>query len=91
MYLMSPLFCEKGGDTIQGRTLYKGGHYLRKYGTYADIEFGLIFYNFSRISFLNFLNTCCHFGFFTFEQLLIIVNSVQILKDKKLIKSGFFL
>ena len=22
----------KKGDTIQGRTLYKGGHYLRKYG-----------------------------------------------------------
>ena len=33
-YLMSPLFCEDGGDTIQGRTLYKGGHYLRKYGMY---------------------------------------------------------
>ena len=32
MYLMSPLFCEKRGDTILGRTLYKGGHYLRKYG-----------------------------------------------------------
>ena len=26
MYLMSPLFCEKGG------ILFKGGHYLRKYG-----------------------------------------------------------
>ena len=25
-YLISPLFCEKGG------TLYKEGHYLRKYG-----------------------------------------------------------
>jgi hypothetical protein len=24
----------KKGDTIQGRTLYKGGHYLRKYGSY---------------------------------------------------------
>ena len=24
----------KRGDTIQGRTLYKGGHYLRKYGIY---------------------------------------------------------
>ena len=24
----------KRGDTIQGRTLYKGGHYLRKYGMY---------------------------------------------------------
>ena len=23
----------KKGDTIQGRTLYKEGHYLRKYGT----------------------------------------------------------
>ena len=22
------------GDTIQGRTLYKGGHYLRKYGNF---------------------------------------------------------
>ena len=26
MYLMPPLFCEKG------KTLYKGGHYVRKYG-----------------------------------------------------------
>ena len=34
MYLMSPLFCEKGG------TLYKGGHYLRKYGmqTWFDAQ-----------------------------------------------------
>ena len=24
----------KKGDTIQGRTLYKGGHYLRKYGSW---------------------------------------------------------
>ena len=24
----------KKGDTIQGRTLHKGGHYLRKYGIY---------------------------------------------------------
>ena len=24
----------KRGDTIQGRTLYKGGHYLRKYGSH---------------------------------------------------------
>ena len=29
---MSPLFCEIRKDIIQGRTLYKGGHYLRKYG-----------------------------------------------------------
>ena len=26
----------KRGDTIQGRTLYKGGHYLRKYGMYTE-------------------------------------------------------
>ena len=25
-----------GGDIIQGRTLYKGGHYLRKYGIYPE-------------------------------------------------------
>ena len=31
MYLMSPLFCEKGGDTIQGRTLFKEIRYLWKY------------------------------------------------------------
>ena len=24
----------KRGDSIQGRTLYEGGHYSRKYGTY---------------------------------------------------------
>ena len=27
-----PPILRKRGDTIQGRTLYKGGHYLRKYG-----------------------------------------------------------
>ena len=27
---MFPLFCEKGG------TLFKGEHYLRKYGTYVE-------------------------------------------------------
>ena len=32
MYLMSPLFCEKGG------ILFKGGHYLKKYGMYYFIE-----------------------------------------------------
>ena len=31
MYVLS--FFKKG-DTIQGGTLFKGGHYLRKYGTY---------------------------------------------------------
>ena len=31
MYLLS--FFKKG-DTIQGGTLFKRGHYLRKYGTY---------------------------------------------------------
>ena len=25
---------EKSGDIIQGKTLYKGGHYSRKYGMY---------------------------------------------------------
>ena len=27
----------KKGDIIQGRTLYKGGHYLRKYGTFSEL------------------------------------------------------
>ena len=27
----------KKGDTIQGGTLFKGGHYLRKYGTTFDL------------------------------------------------------
>ena len=31
MYLMSPLFCEKGG------ILFKGGHCLRKYGNLSPI------------------------------------------------------
>ena len=26
----------KRGDIIQGRTLYKGGHYLRKYGILVE-------------------------------------------------------
>ena len=44
MYLMSPLFCEKGG------ILFKGGHYLRKYGNHwSDITYFWIW-----ISYLNF-------------------------------------
>ena len=41
----------KRGDTIQWRTLYKGGHYLRKYGIHKPIctLLDLIFENFWRI------------------------------------------
>ena len=28
----------KQGDTIQGRILFKGGHYLRKYGMYVVLS-----------------------------------------------------
>ena len=39
MYLMSPLFCEKGG------TLFKGGHYLRKYGMwFRGLNIAQIYY-----------------------------------------------
>ena len=30
------IFWEKTGDSIQGRTLYKGGHYSRKYGIFEN-------------------------------------------------------
>ena len=33
MFLFHVLSFFKKGDTIQGGTLFKGGHYLRKYGT----------------------------------------------------------
>ena len=33
MFLFYVLSFFKKGDTIQGGTLFKGGHYLRKYGT----------------------------------------------------------
>ena len=32
MFLFYVLSFFKKGDTIQGGTLFKGGHYLRKYG-----------------------------------------------------------
>ena len=32
MFLFYVLSLFKKGDTIQGGTLFKGGHYLRKYG-----------------------------------------------------------
>ena len=35
--LKGPPILWKRGDTIQGRTLYKGGHYLRKYGIWIKI------------------------------------------------------
>jgi hypothetical protein len=34
-FLCNKLFFKKG-DTIQGGTSFKGGHYLRKYGTYLE-------------------------------------------------------
>ena len=33
----------KKGDTIQGGTLFKGGHYLRKYGVY-NLRFYQVWY-----------------------------------------------
>ena len=35
MFLFYVLNSFKKGDTIQGVTLFKGGHYLRKYGMYV--------------------------------------------------------
>ena len=37
MFLFHVLSFFKKGDTIQGGTLFKGGHYLRKYGMYKEI------------------------------------------------------
>ena len=39
MFLFYVLSFFKSGDTIQGGTLYKGGHYLRKYGMYLILIF----------------------------------------------------
>ena len=36
MFLFYVLSFFKKGDTIQGGTLFKGGHYLRKYGSLDD-------------------------------------------------------
>ena len=35
MFLFYVLSFFKNGDIIQGGTLFKGGHYLRRYGTYS--------------------------------------------------------
>jgi hypothetical protein len=37
MFLFYVLSLFKKGDTIQGGILFKGGHYLRKYGTLGPI------------------------------------------------------
>ena len=37
MFLFYVLSFFKKGDTIQGGTLFKGGHYLRKYGIYITV------------------------------------------------------
>ena len=37
MFLFYVLSFFKKGDTIQGGTLFKGGHYLRKYGIYDNL------------------------------------------------------
>ena len=36
MFLFYVLSFFKKGDNIQGGTLFKGGHYLRKYGIYLN-------------------------------------------------------
>ena len=38
MFLFYVLIFFKKGDTIQGGTLFKGGHYLRKYGIHLYIS-----------------------------------------------------
>ena len=38
MFFFYVLSFVKKGDTIQEGTLFKGGHYLRKYGIYFEIE-----------------------------------------------------
>ena len=38
MFLFYVLSFFKKGDTIQGGTLFKGGYYLRKYGTYPKFS-----------------------------------------------------
>ena len=37
MFLFYVLSFSKKGDTIQGGKLFKGGHYLRKYGNFSII------------------------------------------------------
>ena len=39
MFLFYVLSFFKKGDTIQGGTLFKGGHYLRKYGRLINLHF----------------------------------------------------
>ena len=41
MFLFYVLSFFKKGDTIQGDKLFKGGHYLRKYGKCNDSGFEL--------------------------------------------------
>ena len=43
MFLFYVLSFFKKGDTIQGGTLFKGGHYLRKYGKVKSLSENLIF------------------------------------------------
>ena len=45
MFLFYVLSYLKKGDTIQGGTLFKGGHYLRKYGNYSANFVGILTYN----------------------------------------------
>ena len=52
----------KKGDTIQGRTLYKGGHYLRKYGRYY---FGFYTIEYYKNKTCLFSYQFCHILFYT--------------------------
>jgi hypothetical protein len=42
MFLFYVLSFFKNGDTIEGGTLFKGGYYLRKYGTHASISRNIV-------------------------------------------------
>ena len=35
-YIRSKVTVHKGAETIQGRKLFKGGNYMRKYGMYVN-------------------------------------------------------
>ena len=43
MFLFYVLTFFKNGDIIQGGTLFKGGHYLRKYGMTQDLSVFMYF------------------------------------------------
>ena len=84
--LIMTIFCEKGGDIIQGRTLDKRGHYLRKYGIFF-VFWSLQFVPSNSTAMVCFYTRYCRAGRETTWRLKIL-NGLSFKKSRDVQKSA---